>query len=62
MSLPNVLLAGFAVGLAVVAGAEVKTTAAGVEYEARNKRNLQLRHLRPFFRYRLDDEAGAARK
>ena len=29
----------------VVAGVEVMTTAAGVEYEARSKRNLQLRNL-----------------
>ena len=37
-----------AVVVGVVAGVEVMTTAAGVEYEARSKRNLQLRDLRPF--------------
>jgi len=37
-----------AVMVCVGAGAEVMNPAAGVEYEARSKRNLQLRNLRPF--------------
>jgi len=45
----------------VVAGVEVMTTAAGVEYEARSKRNLQLRNLPPFFRYVLNEVTDAER-
>jgi len=37
------------------------TTPAGAEYEARSKRNLQLRHLRPFFRYVLNEVTDAER-
>ena len=50
-----------AVVVGVVAGVEVMTTAAGVEYEARSKRNLQLRNLLPFFRYVLNEVTDAER-